>query len=195
MGKKNNKKDNKKSQSSNYLQIKLYDKDLETQYRIRKGKASIDELETYHNVIRTELRLKNGKLKSDKYEKFKTNQQIKKDLHTYYNAETISKLYNDNVKPIFGTNDFYRIDEALKIIRKSSLKQNMKDKLCEFIKLINKHGYTEAEKIWLKTVSASTLRNHKKSIESLGINVLTFDKTIDNEPVNKKKINNFTLLK
>ena len=192
---KKNDKNHKRGKSSNYMQIKLYDKDLETQYRVSKGRASPDELATYHNVIRTELRIKNGKLKSDKYEKSKIDKIVKKDLHTYYNAETTTKLYNDNVKPIFGTNDFYRIDEALKIIRKSSLKPKMKDKLCEFIKLINKYGYTQAEKIWLKTVSRNTLNNHKNRIESLGINLLTFDKSIDEEKVTKKRIKNFTQIK
>lgn len=192
---KKNDKNHKRGKSSNYMQIKLYDKDLETQYRVSKGRASPDELATYHNVIRTELRLKNGKLKSEKYEKSKTNQPIKKDLHTYYNAETTSRLYNENLKPIFGTNDFYRIDEALKIIRKSSLKQEMKNKLCKLLRLINKYGYSEAERRWLKTVTAGTLRNHKKMIEALGINVLTFDRTINNKKVIKKQIKNFTLLK
>lgn len=186
----------KEKASSNYLEITIYDKCKETLKKFFKGKAILEDVEKYKNVIRTELKIKNGRLNIDKHNESMKNESIKKDLQTYYNSKKVQELYDDNVGKIFGAEDFYRIDEALQMIRKSKkLTKQMKSKLCKLLKLINKYGYTKARKEWLKEYSVKTFNSHLKKIESVGINVLTFDKVINGVNVNEKTISNFTLLK
>ena len=174
------------------MQLALYDKYLQILDEVKKGKLSYCELDKYLHIIRTEVRIKNDKLNSNIYSK----KYPDKDLKTYYNENVTEELYSDFVNNFFGENDFYRVDIAIKIIRKNSeLSNSIKCKLCELIKLINKVGYTKGKKMWIKKYSKSTFRNHKILIESLSINLLTFDKKINSEKINLEKLDNFTLLK
>ena len=47
---------------SNYLEICLYNKDKETENKIKKGKANKAEKKKYKNIFRTEVKIKNLKL-------------------------------------------------------------------------------------------------------------------------------------
>lgn len=183
--------------SSNYLEVTIYNKTKETEQRIAAGKASKDELIRYKNVIRTEIKVKNGKLNSNKsQDKLNNNGNIiTKDLCTYYNADATKTYYSSNAQKIYGTEPYYRIDVALKMICDNvELKYKMKERLCSLISLINSSGYTEAKQIWVDTLSLSTFKNHVNKIRGLGINVITFDEEINGIKIPYEYIPNFSLL-
>lgn len=178
--------------SSNYIEITLYNKTKEIEQKIASGEMPESVLKKFINIFRTELKVKNGKLNSNKQKQLFDS----KELETYYNLETITKLYHKTILRIFGINDFYRIDIALKKIRNAMyMRDTTKKNLCRLIRLVNEKGYTEAKKIWIEKYCEATFRNQVKKIESLGINILTFDKKINGQIVDIEKIKNFTLLK
>ena len=180
---------------SNYMEVTMYNKTLEIEKKIAEGKLSENDRKKYQNIFRTEVKIRNGKLNSIK-QKTRTKGKVKdKKLEEYYNKETTEELYNSYIPRIFGTNDFYRIDKALEIVRAdTTMRDTTKDKLCKLLKLINKKGYSKAKYEWCKEYNENTFRNHCKKIETLGVNVLTFDKVIDSEKVQAEKIKNFTKL-
>lgn len=186
-----------KEESSNYLEVTIYNKTKETEQRIAAGKASKDELIRYKNVIRTEIKVKNGKLNSNKsQDKLNNKRNIRtKDLCNYYNADATKTYYSKNAQKIYGTELFYRIDVAIKIICDcKNIKDKMKDKLCSLLKLINSVGYTEAKQIWIDTFSLGTFKNHTNKIRELGINVVTFDEFTNGRKTPYETIPNFSLL-
>ena len=176
--------------SGGYMQVTEYNKTLEIEQQIAEGKLPESYRDKYINVFRTEVRIKNKRLNY-----FKNTSGILKTLENYYDSETTSQLYEFPTKRIFGVNDFYRIDEALNIINGSSMRQTTKDKLCRLILLVNEKGCTIAKKEWNKMFSEKTYANHKKKIESLGLNIISYDDVIDNKAVSVETIKNFTLLK
>lgn len=186
-----------KEESSNYLEVTIYHKTKEIEQKIAEGKADKKDLIRYKNVIRTEIKVKNGKLNSNKSQDLLNNKECvrTKDLKTYYNVKALNTYYSNNAKKIFGTEPFYRIDIAIKIINDNeTLRTNMKEKLCSLIMLINSDGYTRAKQIWSNTFSSKTFGNHIKKIRELGINPVTFDDVINREKITYKTISNFSLL-
>lgn len=173
---------------ANYMELTAYNKTKEIELKILEGRAPETDRERFVNVFRTEVKIKNDKLNS--------NKEIGKDktLDTYYNDKETSRLYKSLTEKIFGANDFYRIDIALDIIDKEEIRETTKNKLKELLKRINKYGYTETKKYWVKTYSDVTFRNHIKKIEALGINVLTFDIATDGIKFETEKMKNFTRL-
>lgn len=186
-----------REESSNYLEIIVYNKTKEIENRIANGKASKDELIKYKDVIRTEIKVKNGKLNSNKSQdqlNLKTDIRTK-DLDKYYNSKATEDYYSKNAKKLFGTEPFYRLDIAImKIENNRNIKTKMKEKLIALIKLINLEGYTVAKDIWVSTFSLSTFNLHIKRIRGLGMNVITFDNVIDGITVDYEYIPNFSLL-
>lgn len=183
------------ARESSYMEAQLYNKTKQIEERYAAGKVSEEEKLRYKNTFRTEVRVRNAKLNSNKQKKKSTWGGQPKTLVTYYDDESTTELYNTHIPKIFGTNDFFRVDVALtKIKRTDKIKESMKLKLCELVKLINYYGYTKAKKNWEKKYSTSTFRNHIKLIEKLGINVLTFDKVINGNKISKTYIKNFTSL-
>lgn len=177
--------------SSNYIEITLYNKTKEIEQKIASGEIPESVLKKFINIFRTELKVKNGKLNSNKQKQLFNN----KDLAAYYNSDTTTKLYAKTIQRIFGINDFYRIDIAEKKIKKAiGIRDKTKSNLCRLIRLVNDKGYTEAKKIWKDKYCEATFRNQVKKIESLGINILTFDQKVNSQKINVLKIKNFTLL-
>lgn len=184
-------------ESSNYLEIIVYNKTKEIENRIANGKAGKNELIKYKDVIRTEVKVKNGKLNSNKSQdqlNLKTDIRTK-DLDKYYNYKATEEYYSKSVKKLFGTEPFYRLDIAImKIENNRNIKSKMKEKLISLIKLINLEGYTAAKDIWVSTFSLSTFNLHIKRIRELGMNVVTFDNVIDGITIDYEYIPNFSLL-
>lgn len=178
--------------TSNYIEVTLYSKTLEMEHKVEEGRAPEYLKERYDNIFRTELKLKNGKLNANK----RTGKLLDKKLETYYNYDVTSGIYTGTITKIFGTNEFYRIDVALKKIEENkTIRQSIKQKLSTLLKLINKEGYTQAKIIWCDTFSAGTFKNHIKKIEALGINCITFDRIINGKLISREVIPNFTLIK
>lgn len=186
-----------KEESSNYLEITIYNKTKEIEQKIADGTASKELLIKYKNIIRTEIKVKNGKLNSNKSQDQLNNKENvrTKELETYYNKEALYTYYSNNAKKIFGTETFYRIDIAINKIKNSeTIKPKMKDKLCSLLQLISKNGYSKAKQIWVDTFSISTFNSHIRKIRELGINVVTFDETIDNTKIPYETMPNFSML-
>lgn len=180
---------------SNYMEVTMYNKTLEIEKKIAEGKLSEKDRKKYHNIFRTEVKIRNGKLNSISQKTRAKGNEKQKKLEEYYNQETTEGLYNSYIPRIFGTNDFYRIDKALEIVRAdTTMRDTTKKKLCQLLKLINKKGYTKAKDEWCKKYNENTFRNHCKKIEELGINVLTFDAEIDGVEIKAERIKNFTAL-
>ena len=173
-----------------YLELAEYNKTLQIEQDIAKGKVPVSYREKYINVFRTEVRLRNSRLNY-----YKNNIGITKTLDNYCNDyEFLKEIYTKPTKTLFGTKDFFRIDIALEIIKGSNKRQTTKDKLCTLIELINKNGYTKAKNEWIQKYCDSTFRNNVKQVEKLGINVITFDKEINKTEIKNEIIKNFTLI-
>lgn len=175
-------------ENGNYIEYAFYDKSEEIRIKVARGKADESEIKRYKNIFRSEIRIKNGRLNSNKFE----NSFMTKELKTYYNEETTNQLYDKYIKDILGTKDFYRIDVAVAIVQESKFTPKKRQSLEDLLLLVNKLGYTPAESIWRHQHSKATLYNHIHALEDLGINILTFDKTIDGVTVNAEKLVNFS---
>lgn len=177
---------------NSYMEICLYNKDREIKNKRKDGKATEEDEKRFENVFRTEVKAKNLKLNTNK----SSGKMPDKKLETYYNEKVTTEIYSKPIKRIFGENDFFRIDIALDILEKNEkIRKSTKNKLRQLLILINQKGFSKAKKYWCKRYSEVTFRNHIKKIETLGINVLTFDKEIDGIKIEKEKIKNFTNLK
>ena len=186
-----------KEESSNYLEVTIYNKTKEIEQKIAEGKADKKDLIRYKNIIRTEIKVKNGKLNSNKsQDQLNNKENIRtKDLETYYNLESLHKYYSNNARKIFSTEQYYRIDVAIRKINDSeNVRATMKEKLCSLIRAINFNGYTRAKEIWVDTFSISTFNSHIKKIIELGINPVTFDNVLNGKKVTYETIPNFSLL-
>ena len=104
------------TEDGNYIEYAFYDKGQEIIVKVSEGRADESEIDEYKNIFRSEVRIKNGWLNSNKHD----NKEMTKELSTYYNEETCNELYDRLIKDILRTNDFYKIDEAIKIVRKST---------------------------------------------------------------------------
>lgn len=174
-----------------YLQVVEYNKTLQIEQDIAKGKAPVSYREKYINVFRTEVRLRNARLNY-----YKNKMGIVKTLDNYCNDyEFLKEIYTKPTKVLFGTKDFFRIDIALEIIQCSNKRQATKDKLCQLVTLINEKGYSQAKDEWTTKYCDSTFRNNIKQVETLGINAITFDKEVNGKEVDVEFIKNFTLIK
>ena len=175
-------------ENGNYIEYAFYDKSEEIRIKVARGKADESEIKRYKNIFRSEIRIKNGRLNSNKFE----NSFMTKELQTYYNEEMSGQLYDKYIKDILGTKDFYRIDVAVAIVQESKFTPKKRQALEDLLLLVNKLGYTPAESIWIQQHSKATLYNHIHALEDLGINILTFDVTIDDVTVNAEKLVNFS---
>lgn len=189
---KENEKTEDEDDIGSYMQIVEYNKTLQIENDIANGRVPESYREKYINVFRTEVRIRNARLNY-----YKNRKCISKTLEYYSkNYDLLVSIYNKATRALFGTNDFFRIDEALDIINSNkSMRISTKNKLCELLQLVNQKGITAAKGEWDKKFCPSTFINHKKKIESLGINIITFDRTINNKVVSVEMIKNFTLLK
>lgn len=168
-----------------WVEIITYDKEMEEIQRYSYEDIIVlseDELE-YVGVFRTEVRIKNAKLNYNKTGSL----GLEKDLSNYL-CEDMKKMYWEKyAEKVWFSEDFYRLDKALEIVKNSNLKDNMKKKLCALLRKINKYGYSQARSGYK---CDDTFRNHIKAIRSLNVNPLTFENTFKLE-----KIENFARYK
>lgn len=177
--------------TGNYEEIIMYNKYQEMAEKVAKGKAPEEYLDIFDRTVRVEARNKNSKLNADIAKK----KVESKKLGVYYTINGTSELYNTLINKIFSTEDFYRIDAAIKIIKDNiEMRCSTKAKLIKLIRLINKSGYSKAKEIWTKNNDRTTFYNNIKAIKNLGINPITFDRVINGETVNKERVSNFASL-
>ena len=108
-------------------------------------------------------------------------------MSTYLCEAKKKKYWEQYAEKVWFTEDFYRLDKAIEVVKNSNLKDNMKKKLCALLRKINKYGYSQARSGYK---CDDTFRNHIKAIRSLNVNPLTFENTFKLE-----KIENFARYK
>src|SRR5699024_10328204 len=102
--------------------------------RIEKGET----IEDYDkNIIRYELRLQNRHLNSMK-RSGKGGKARPKQLKVYFSKQLMKEYMKKHVIPIVHTGDYYKINEAEKIISNSSFSRRKKERLREFLVTISK---------------------------------------------------------
>lgn len=174
-----------KSESNKTVEFTIYNKDKEQLQKYKKGKISKYQYDDFQNVIRFEVKFKNAKLNALKYT------GISKDIDNYKERYTARGYFSQYSKQAFFTETFYRIDIAKRMVRKSNLKSNMKDKLCELLENINKFGYTYTREHYSNYTKFS---RHINILRGLGINPLTFRTSwLNDKRTSYKELCNFTL--
>lgn len=160
-----------KSTSNKTAEFVIYDKQLEQEYKFRKGKITQEELDYFKRVIRFEVRIKNDKLNN-----LKTNKkwELDKDIDNYKDENVADELFNHYAEQSFFKEQFYRLDYAIRLIYNSGEKPNMRKKLVKLIKSINEKGYTRAKQEYEYKYSFG---EHIERLRKLGINPLTFRDT------------------
>lgn len=168
-----------------WVEIITYDKEMEEIQRYSYEDIIVlnkDELE-YVGVFRTEVRIKNAKLNYNKT----VSLGLEKDLSNYLCEDMKEMYWKKYAEKVWFTEDFYRLDKAIEVVKNSNLKDNMKKKLCALLRKISKYDYSQARSSYK---CDDTFRNHIKIIRSLNVNPLTFENTFKLE-----KMENFAKYK
>lgn len=184
-----------KSSSNKTVEFVIYNKDKEQLNKYRQKKISLEQYKQNTNLIRFEVKIKNAKLNSLKHRDGTT-----KEICNYKNKDTADELFTYYAKQVYFTQPFYRIDIALKKVKESDERKDMKDNLCNVLSSINKIGYTATRKIYGKTKKEDGKPNYSKfnryinKLRELKINPLTFSETwLDGQQTTYEQIPNFTL--
>lgn len=202
-----------------YVEVITYDKEMERKLSIRYDDyiSSHDVDSNFKGIIRVEVRIKNRKLN---YYKYNENWGLSKDLENYLKEDMKEYFFTQNAEKVWFCEKFYRIDVALNLIRNNpSIKNGMKNKLCDVLKTIRRIGYTRTRNSYgnmkriddiqkaiktglpstyienlrtekLHSTDFATFNNYIKTIRGLGINPLTFSRHYELE-----KIENFARYK
>jgi len=156
--------------SSQSIQSTVYSKEDE---REAKGEP-IEENEK--DVLRYEVRINKSHI-NYKAREDKGNYRPKK-LKVYMKEERYREYFNKYMSPIYNSGDFYKIDEARKVIRNSTLSQSNKLKLIDFLKQVSTHSIDTP----LKNMTRATQRNRLKMLKELAINPVLIPKNYPQAP-------------
>lgn len=146
---------------------------LKEEERKAKGKV-VEEYEK--NVLRYEVRLKEGHLyymerrNETSPRPRKLNLYMEDDLYRHYFKKYMSHIYHPC--------SFYKLDEARKIIRKSTLTDRNKEKLIYFLKAVSSYDLDTP----LKSMTKGTRKRRLQNLKDLGINPVPIPKNYDNAP-------------
>ena len=154
----------------------IYSKEEE---RIAKG----EPIEPYDkNIIRYELRLKNRHLNAMKRED-KGGKARPKQLKVYFSKQLMLEYMRKHVIPIVHTGDFYKINEAEKVISNSSFSRMKKERLREFLVTISKGNIDTPLKKPKEAggISRPTYRQYLRDLESIGVNPILIPKNFSTE--------------
>jgi hypothetical protein len=123
--------------NSNDIQYTAYDKEKALKAKLKKAKKdSLEDqdlkskIKAAKGMLRVEIRLMKPKAIRKYTDKKATEKQIK-DL-----AGQCEKIFMDTFKRVIPYGDYYKKDEAVKLIELSSFKRNQKDKMLKLIDLI-----------------------------------------------------------
>nr|WP_307991269.1 phage/plasmid replication protein [uncultured Niameybacter sp.] len=153
--------------NSKSICVTVYDKEQERQ---DKG---IQAEEYEKNVLRFEVRLMNAHLKN-----MKSGKKREKTLEAYWKEEVYMSYMQKYVVRLFGTDPFYKIYYARKMIRTSLYPEKEQQKLETFLTDISKYGVegvigyrTKLE--WdYKQYSRYQMRKYSRMLAQLGINMI-----------------------
>ena len=156
--------------SSKSVQAVVYSKEEE---RIFKR----EEIQEYEkNVLRFEVRILQDHI-NYMARQDKGNCRPKK-LKEYMKEEVYRDYFRKYMSPIYHSGEFYKVDEARKRIRNSSLSDSNKNKLVEFLKQVSSHSIDTP----LKSMTKATFRNRLEMLSELGINPIPIPKNYPKAP-------------
>lgn len=155
--------------SSNSAEAIVYSKEAE---RIAKD---VEPEEYEKNVIRYEVRLMSGHLY---YMEKKGDFSRPRKLKEYMTCDVYRTYFKKYMSHIYHSGRFYKLDEARKIIKASSLSVNNKIKIIEFLKKASSYDLDTP----LKGMGKSTLKSRLKMLEGLEINPILIPKNYRNAP-------------
>lgn len=119
----------------------------------------------YWNIWRIEVQVKKAKLRKNLI-----NYGISRLLSNYWNS--INEHYFEILKNYYFFGDYYRLDVARELIRKSNYSKTIKNNLCKFVTRINKLGMTGAKEKYYNYV---TMKKYCGLLDDIGVNPVTID--------------------
>ena len=142
-------------------------------------KANSEIVQPYEeDVLRYELRLKNKHLNS--MQRTDKGKGRPKKLKVYFSQKMWKEYMKKHVIPIVHTGDYYKINEAEKIISNSSFSRRKKERLRKFLVTISKGTIDTPLKKPKEEggISRPTYRQYLRDLESLGINPILIPKNL-----------------
>lgn len=152
-----------------------------------------------NNSIKSTVYLKNEERKAkgvepESFEKYIVRFEVQvKENHTYYQEQVgrhsrklweymkdnlYREYFEEHIFSIFLKGNYYKLDEARKIIYASSLSLSYKVKLIDFLKKVSSHDVTTP----LKSMTNKTLTRRLEMLQDLGINPINIPKNYPNSP-------------
>ncbi|MCM3143915.1 phage/plasmid replication protein [Brevibacillus sp. MER 51] len=152
----NRKKKNRKFKTSIYfnslsVKILLYDKIVEREDKL------LDARPYEENVIRLEVSLQNRH-----FNYMKKYHGITKKFENYFTKDFWEKYMVNHVSPIFHQGDFYKIDQATKIIGENDIKEKHKINLREFLRDVSIYNFEGIKKIQRVTAKGKQTPKYSK---------------------------------
>ncbi|RSK28520.1 hypothetical protein EJF36_17510 [Bacillus sp. HMF5848] len=126
-----------------------------------------------NDVIRFEVQVGNNRLYYLEKEK-----GVPRKLSEYFKHQEFLNHFELYIFPIYYTDTFYKLDEARKIITKSPLKPQNKQKLIDFLKKVSSYDLDTP----LKSMTKATQKKRIATLQILQINPITIPKNYKNAP-------------
>ena len=119
----------------------------------------------YWNIWRIEVQVKKAKLRKNLI-----NYGISRGLSNYW--DSFDENYFELLKDYYFLGDYYRLDVARDLIKRSNYSKTIKDNLCKFITRINRYGMTGVKE---KYSSYPVMKKYCKLLDDIGVNPVTID--------------------
>lgn len=139
------------------------------------------------DIVRFEVRLKRDHLYYMERKKEKNNRS--RQLKEYLKESVYKEYFKTYIMPIYHLCDFYKIDEARKKLKSSTLSTQTKLKLIQFLKQVSSYDLDTP----LKGMSKGTFKSRLTLLHQVGINPILIPKNHSpNAPSSMKNpLNNF----
>ncbi len=126
----------------------------------------------YWNIWRIEVQVKKAKLRKNLI-----RYGIERTLENYWNIDNFNENYFDFLQDYFFLGDYYRLDLAKELIRKSPYSKTVKVNLCKFVTKINKVGMTCTKEKY--NYNYVTMKKYIDLLNNIGVNPVTINNDSD----------------
>lgn len=126
----------------------------------------------YWNIWRIEVQVKKAKLRKNLI-----RYGIERTLENYWNIDSFNENYFDFLQDYFFLGDYYRLDLARELIRKSPYSKTVKVNLCKFVTKINKVGMTCTKEKY--NYNYVTMKKYIDLLNNIGVNPVTINNDSD----------------
>ena len=93
-------------------------------------------------------------------------------LDNYWSIDGFNEYFFQFLTPYFNKGDYYRLDVARDLIRKSNYSKTIKNNLCKFVTRINRYGMTGVKGKYYNYV---TMKKYCELLDNIGVNPVTID--------------------